>query len=78
MQKISTGSDSCHEKNRPESEGYRGVQTFIGITESNLTEVCFTPDGLLEQMLSPQHMNKDYKQVVSNKGSEGVWKRNIS
>ncbi len=72
MQEISTSSDSCHENNRPESENYRGVQTFIGITENNLTEVCFTADDLLEQMLSPQNMNKSYKQVVSNKGSGGV------
>lgn len=72
MQKISTRSDSCHEKNRTESEGYRGVQTFIGITENNLTEVHFTQDNLLERILSPDNLNKAYKQVVSNHGSGGV------
>lgn len=72
MQKISTSSDSCHEKNRTESEGYRGVQTFIGITENNLTEVHFTQDNLLEHILSPDNLNKAYKQVVSNHGSGGV------
>lgn len=72
MQKISTSSDSCHEKNRPESEGYRGVQTFIGITENHLTEVRFTQDNLLEQILSPHNLNKAYKQVVSNHGSGGI------
>ncbi len=72
MQKISTSSDSCHEKNRTESEGYRGVQTFIGITENNLTEVQFTREDVLEQILSSQNLNKAYKQVVSNKGNGGV------
>lgn len=71
-QKISTSSDSCHEKNRTESEGYRGVQTFIGITENNLTEVHFTQNNLLEHILSPDNLNKAYKQVVSNHGSGGV------
>lgn len=72
MQKISTKSDNCHEKNRTESEGYRGVQTFIGITENNLTEVHFTQDNLLEQILSPHNLNRAYKQVFSNHGSGGI------
>lgn len=72
MQKISTLSDNCLEKNRTASEGYRGVQTFIGITENNLTEVHFTGNALLEQILSPWNLNGGYKQVVSNKGSGGI------
>ena len=72
MQKISTLSDNCLEKNRTASEGYRGVQTFIGITENNLTEVHFTGNALLEQILSPWNLNSGYKQVVSNKGSGGI------
>lgn len=72
MQKISTSSDSCHDGNRTESEGYGGVQTFLGITENNLTEVRFTGDALLEQILSADNLNKAYKQVVSNHGRGGV------
>lgn len=72
MQKISRESDSCQGKNRTASDGYLGVQTFIGITENNLTEVRFTEGGLLEQILSPSNMNKAYKRVVSNKGSGGI------
>ena len=53
MQKISAKNDSFQEKNRTESEGYLGVQTYIGIIENNLTEVRFTTDDLLEQILSP-------------------------
>lgn len=72
MQKISTLSDNCHEKDRTASDVYRGVQTYIGITENHLTEVHFTQDGLLEQILSPSTLNRAYKQVVSNKGSGGI------
>ena len=67
MQKISAKNDNWQESNRTESEGNLGVQTYIGITENNLTEVRFTTDDLLEQILSPSNMNKAYKQVVSNK-----------
>ena len=72
MQKISAENDNCQEKNRTESEDYLGVQTYIGITENNLTEVRFTRDDLLEQILSPSNLNKACKQVLSNKGSGGV------
>ena len=72
MQKISTSSDSCHDGNRTESEGYGGVQTFIGITENNLTEVRLTKDDLLEQILSPHNLNRAYKQVVFNQGNGGI------
>lgn len=72
MQKISAVNDSCPQKNRTESEGYVGVQTFMGITENNLTEVHFTKDDLLERILSPANLNKAYKQVLSNGGCGGV------
>jgi group II intron reverse transcriptase/maturase len=72
MQKISTVSDNCQGKNKTESDGYSGVQTYIGITENRLTEVHFMKEDLLEQILSPSNLNKAYKQVVSNKGSGGV------
>lgn len=72
MQKISTLSDNCRQKDRTESESYAGVQTFIGITENHLVEVPFTKDDLLERILSPANMNRAYKQVVSNGGSGGV------
>ena len=71
-QKISTKRDSYPQNNRTASDGYAGVQTYIGITENNLTEVLFTGDDLLEQILSPSNMNKAYKRVLSNKGSGGV------
>ena len=65
-------SGSFPQKSRTASEGYAGVQTYIGITENNLMEVRFTESSLMEQILSPANLNKAYKQVVSNKGSGGV------
>lgn len=37
-----------------------------------ITEVYFTQDDLLEQILSPSNLNRAYKQVVSNRGSGGI------
>ncbi len=72
MQKISTQSDSCPYSDRTESEGFVGVQTFMGITENNLVEVHLEKEDLLERILSPSNMNHAYKQVVSNGGKGGV------
>jgi RNA-directed DNA polymerase len=72
MQKISTLSDSCPQKDRTESDSYVGVQTFMGITENHFVEVQFTKDDLLERILSSSNMNQAYKQVMANGGSGGV------
>jgi retron-type reverse transcriptase len=77
MQKISTQSDNCPQKNRTASDGKVGVQTFIGITENNLMEVRFNRDDLMEQILSPSNLNRACKQVVSNKGRGGVDKMRV-
>jgi hypothetical protein len=42
-----------------------GVQTFIGIIENNLTEVSLKRGDLFEQILSPENLNKAYKQVMA-------------
>ncbi len=72
MQKISTFSDNCRQKDRTESESYARVQTFIGITENHLVEVQFTKDDLLERIVSLTNLNRANKQVVSNGGRGGV------
>ena len=72
MQKISTLSDNCRQKDRTESESYAGVQTFIGITENHLVDAQFTQDALLERIVSPANMNRAYTQVVANGGCGGV------
>lgn len=72
MQKISNHFDNYLGKDRTESDSHQGVQTFIGITENNLTEVHLGQGKLLELILSPSNMNMAYKRVKSNKGSSGI------
>src|SRR5215203_4111018 len=69
-QKIS--QDSYLQKNRAEPEGYAGVQTFMWITENNLTSLEQTGYGMLEQILSPANLNAAYKRVKQNKGAGGI------
>lgn len=70
-QKISL-KETCPQKNRTESEGYVGGQTFMWITENNLTDNNRLGYGLLEFILSPSNLNAAYKQVKRNKGVGGV------
>jgi RNA-directed DNA polymerase len=72
MQKISNHFDNYLGEDRTESDSHQGVQTFIGITENNLTEVHLGQGKLLELILSPSNMNMAYKRVKSNKGSSGI------
>ncbi len=74
-QKIS--EDSYQEDTRAELEGYSGVQTFMRITENNITNFNESEFGLLEQILSPTNLNLAYKKVKSNKGSGGVDKMEV-
>jgi retron-type reverse transcriptase len=74
-QKIS--QDSYQQNNRAEPENYAGVQTFIRITENNLTNADQTKYGMLEQILSPMNLNKAYKRVKKNKGKGGIDKMEV-
>jgi group II intron reverse transcriptase/maturase len=69
-QKIS--QDSYLQNNRAEPEDYVGVQTFMWITENNLTSIEQTGYGMLEQILSPANLNAAYKRVKQNKGAGGI------
>lgn len=71
-QKIFGESKTCQQKNRTESEGYAGGQTFMWITENNLTDNDPVGYGLLEFILSPSNLNAAYLQVSRNKGAGGV------
>ncbi|HJX71656.1 MAG TPA: group II intron reverse transcriptase/maturase [Bacteroidales bacterium] len=73
-QKILESAKTCPRKDRTESEGYVGGQTFMRITENNLTTNNNHQSGygLLENILSPSNLNAAYKQVKRNKGSGGV------
>jgi len=70
QQKISL--DNYQHTTRTESEREVGVQTFIGITENDLTNIDLVKSDLLSQILSPSNLNTAYKQVVRNKGVGGI------
>jgi RNA-directed DNA polymerase len=75
-QKISE-KETCPQKNRTASEGYVGGQTFMWITENNLTDNNRLGYGLLELILSPSNLNSAYKQVKQNKGAGGIDKMEV-
>jgi len=70
--KQKRSQDRCLQNSRAEPEGYAGGQTFIWITENNLTNIDRPAYGLLEQILSPSNLNRAFKRVRSNKGSGGI------
>jgi RNA-directed DNA polymerase len=70
-------NQTCPQKNRTASEGYVGGQTFLWITENNLTDHDQVGYGLLEQILSPSNLNAAYLQVKRNKGAGGVDKMQV-
>ena len=74
-QKISR--DTCLQNSRAEPEGYAGGQTFMRMTENNLTNTDRPEYGLLEQILSPMNLNRAFKRVRSNKGSGGIDKMEV-
>lgn len=76
MQKISK-TETCTQKNRTASEGYVAGQTFLWITENNLTDTNQLENGLLEMIVSPANLNKAYLQVKRNKGAGGVDKMEV-
>ena len=75
-QKISK-IETLPQKNRTVSEGYVEGQTFLWITENNLTSTNQVENGLLELIVSPANLNKAYLQVKRNKGASGVDKMEV-
>ena len=69
--------DTCQQKNRSEPEGYVEGQTFMWITENNLTNNDQLGYGLLEFILSPNNLNQAYLQVKRNKGAGGIDKMEV-
>ena len=80
MQKTLAEVKGCPQKDRTESEGYVGVQTFMWMTEDrsatlgdacqskNIVEVPFDKEHLLERIISPDNLLKAYKAVQRNRG----------
>lgn len=78
MQKIFDESKTSNQKNRTESEGYVGGQTFMWITENNrINNPNETGYNLLEMILSPSNLNLAYHRVKRNKGASGVDKMEV-
>jgi len=75
--KQNISKDSYQQKDRAEPEGYSGVQTFMWITENNITNFNTSEYGLLEQILTPTNLNIAFKRVKANKGSGGVDKMEV-
>jgi len=77
-QKIFEQSETSPRKDRTESEGYVEGQTFMWITENNLTTNDHRlGNGLLEQILSPLNLNAAFKQVRRNQGAGGIDKMEV-
>ena len=77
-QKISLHQRPVAQNNRTASESYATGQTFLWITENNLTEhESRKTNGLLEDILSPSNLNAAYKRVKSNHGAAGVDKMEV-
>ena len=72
MQKTLAEVKGCPQKDRTESEGYVGAQTFMWICEVNIVEVPFDKDHLLERILSPENLLNAYKVVQRNKVCCGI------
>ena len=75
--KQKKSKDTCLQIDRAEPEWYAGGQTYIWITENNITNADQPVKGMLEQILSPINLNQAYKRVKSNKGSGGVDKMEV-
>lgn len=75
--KQKKSEDTWLQRDRAEPEGYAGGQTYIWITENNLTNADQPSNGMMEQILSPTNLNQGYKRVKSNKGSGGVDKMEV-
>jgi group II intron reverse transcriptase/maturase len=77
-QKIFEQTETCARKDRTASEDYVEGQTFMWITENNLTTNDHRlGNGLLEQILSPLNLNAAFKQVRRNNGAGGIDKMEV-
>ena len=50
---------------------------MIGMVGDDLVEVQLTTDRMLEYILTPDNLNRAYKQVKANKGSGGIDKMDV-
>lgn len=72
MKAENSDNRDCPQRDSAEHEGYDGALTGLRITENNTTKADRFGDGLLEEILSADNLNKAFKRVKSNKGAHGV------
>lgn len=70
--RIHCTSDGYCQKDSAEHEEYGRALTEKRITENNITDADSGVNGLLEQILEPDNLNRAYKQVKKKKGSHGI------
>lgn len=70
--RIHCSSNGSCQRDSAEHKGYDRALTEKRITENNSTDADSAVNGLLEQILDPDNLNKAYKHVKKNKGSHGV------
>jgi RNA-directed DNA polymerase len=70
--RIHCSSNGSCQRDSAEHNGYDRALTEKRITENNITDADREVNGLLEQILDSDNLNKAYKQVKKNKGSHGV------
>jgi group II intron reverse transcriptase/maturase len=70
--RIHCSDNGYCQRDSTEHEGYDRVLTEKRITENNITDADSGENGLLEQILGRENLNRAYKQVKKNKGSHGV------
>ena len=59
-------------RDRTESDGYEGVQTYLKMNGGCLEAVRPMKDDLMSLILSPDNLNRAYMQVMKNRGAGGV------
>lgn len=64
--------ESSPRRNSTECERQAEAQTLLGIVGEELVEVQLSSDRMLEYILTPDNLNRAYKQVKANKGSGGI------
>ena len=64
--------ESCPQKDSAERERYGGARTLIEMVGDGLVEVQLTAGRMLEYILTPDNLNRAYRQVKANKGSGGI------
>ena len=69
--------ESFPQNDSAERESYEEAQTLIGMVGDDLVEVQLMSDRMLEYILTPDNLNRAYRQVKANKGSGGIDKMDV-